>query len=87
MATYLGLALLNGPAGAADTPEKFLPKICEGAVPTEFALVISAQSLEEAREKQILWHCVMARKCRLQSTPAPLRYQEGRKTHWLCSIG
>jgi hypothetical protein len=67
---YIGSALLNGPTGALDTPEKFLPVELNG-VPTEVALVINANTQEEAREKQILWHYIQKRRHTLYKQKCP----------------
>lgn len=58
--TYLGAAILNGPAGAPDTPERYQPKPPTG-VPTVMSVPILACSPQEARAKQVLWHCLADR--------------------------
>lgn len=77
MSQYLGAAILNGPAGAPDTPERFMPRPLTG-VPTVAALVISAELEEEARDKQVLWHCLQRRIFELQGESPLLPYAEGR---------
>jgi len=64
---FLGSAVLNGPVGAKDTPEQFLPIAAEGTTPTTMALVIEAETPAEARDKQILWHLVRNRIAALKS--------------------
>ena len=67
---YLGRALLNGPSGASDTPEVFVPIEYHSGVTTEYVLVIQANSSQEAQEKQILWHCIRDRHYKLSKLKA-----------------
>lgn len=84
--TYLGAALLNGPGGAADTPERFYPREYSEGVPTEFALVISAASLDEAREKQIVWHALMRRANDLRFERQPVAAYESQRREAICLL-
>ncbi|MDD4888737.1 MAG: hypothetical protein PHU85_02310 [Phycisphaerae bacterium] len=77
MTTYYGSAILAGPVGAKDTPEQFLPIMASGA-PTETAIVITADSAEAARDKQILWHLVRNRIAELRRQRVCVEYAETR---------
>lgn len=60
MTTFIGAAVLNGPPGASDTPEMFVPKEAIGE-PTECAIEIHACTVQQAHDRQIVWHALMCR--------------------------
>lgn len=79
---YLGSAILNGPAGANDTPERFVPSPFDpqAGPPTPAALLIRAGSPDEARRKQAIWHALMARAHDLEYERQPVPQYAADKT-------
>ena len=81
MAIFYGSAVLNGPGGSADSPEVFVPRPAATiGTPTVMALPFAAETVDEAWNKQILWHALMRRAGDLQHELRPVsQYAEARK--------
>ena len=77
---FLGSAILNGPGGAEDTPECYVPSPYDPSqgLATAAALLIRAKSPGDAQRKQTIWHALMARACDLESEERPVELPEYR---------